>query len=424
MLLLVTLALVVASAILLILGFVQDALGFIYLSMLCAGVAAVALFVFARLARRRGASLAGAGIASSPEAERSAADVRPTPVGRSAQIPESERRREEPSRNVAVVPAAPPPRAEGPDDSGSWWYEDEGAPSDDRADRDRTQDQPVAAAPRSVAAPDDADTWSADAPGDEDWGDEVVFPIEDYDDLRVAEILPLLNQLDPDELQEVRDRELAGKARATILDRIDDRLGRLDGPPASAVTTAGIPVVDPVGSGEPAAPGAPAFSRAASEAPVAPAPAAPSPSRARSTRKAATEPAEAPAAKQAGPAKKAAAARKAPAAKKASPSKEAAPASEPARTPRKGPARKAAAATDPVPSSGTSRRAGTARKASAESPAAATPAPAPAPAKKAAGAVPAKKAAAAKKASKSTGETASPRKAASPAKRTPRKSAD
>ena len=43
-----------ASLVLLVLGFVQDALGFIYLSMLCAGVAALALFVFARLARRRG----------------------------------------------------------------------------------------------------------------------------------------------------------------------------------------------------------------------------------------------------------------------------------------------------------------------------------------------------------------------------------
>jgi hypothetical protein len=49
----------------------------------------------------------------------------------------------------------------------------------------------------------------------------VDFPIEDYDDLRVGEIVPLLSELDVDELEAVRDHETAGKARASILTRVD-----------------------------------------------------------------------------------------------------------------------------------------------------------------------------------------------------------
>jgi DNA-binding protein HU-beta len=59
---------------------------------------------------------------------------------------------------------------------------------------------------------------SAFAPDDEDYD----FPIAEYDELRVAEILPLLPELDSEELQVVRAREQAGKARATILARIED----------------------------------------------------------------------------------------------------------------------------------------------------------------------------------------------------------
>jgi hypothetical protein len=47
------------------------------------------------------------------------------------------------------------------------------------------------------------------------------FPIEDYDELLVSEILPLLAELDADELEMVREREESGKARATLLRRIE-----------------------------------------------------------------------------------------------------------------------------------------------------------------------------------------------------------
>lgn len=53
------------------------------------------------------------------------------------------------------------------------------------------------------------------------YGDANIFPIANYDALRVAEILPLLRQLDPHELEVVRNREQAGAARTTILKRIN-----------------------------------------------------------------------------------------------------------------------------------------------------------------------------------------------------------
>ena len=243
MLLLVTLGLVVASAVLLILGFVQDALGFIYLSMLCAGVAALALFIFARLARRRSTALAGAGIAGgSPSPYISAGDRAPA-----RSVPEPQ-----PAPDVTVVGSSAALRYESePEEEPE--YEADFAEDYEEAEPERVvvaaPPLPHPPEPVSVAAPsEDLDPWADERAGGAeddwagDWGDEVVFPIEDYDDLRVAEILPLLGQLDPDELQEVRDRELAGKARATIIDRIDDRLGRA---PAPAVTTSPLPVITP-----------------------------------------------------------------------------------------------------------------------------------------------------------------------------------
>jgi len=50
------------------------------------------------------------------------------------------------------------------------------------------------------------------------------FPIAAYDSLRVVDVLPLLRSLDIDELSAVADRERRGAARQTILGRIDEML--------------------------------------------------------------------------------------------------------------------------------------------------------------------------------------------------------
>lgn len=91
------------------------------------------------------------------------------------------------------------------------------------------------------ASPRDSSDWSAsdfplDAGGDYDDLSLRDFPIDRYDQLRVTEILPLLASLGSEDLKMVREEEAAGKARASILARIDGLLGRdvAPGPPAPA----------------------------------------------------------------------------------------------------------------------------------------------------------------------------------------------
>ncbi len=63
------------------------------------------------------------------------------------------------------------------------------------------------------------------------------FPIAGYDALRVVDIVPLLRNLDVDELARVAQREASGARRQTVLSRIDDLLvarARGDGPPGGA----------------------------------------------------------------------------------------------------------------------------------------------------------------------------------------------
>jgi hypothetical protein len=69
--------------------------------------------------------------------------------------------------------------------------------------------------------PEDAEEDEEEEPEDEG----AFFPIADYDDLKAAEVVSLLPELDDDELEEVREREAAGASRATVLNRIDQLLG-------------------------------------------------------------------------------------------------------------------------------------------------------------------------------------------------------
>jgi len=137
-LLLLTIGLVVVGAVALVIGFVTGNQPPIFISIACSVLAAAVLVVFSRMSRRQ----AGPGVAA--------------PAG-----------------------------------AGDGAVSDADVDSAVRADT-----APVAAASSG-------------------------FPIEDYDELLVSEILPLLPELDADELQEVRDREESGKARATLLRRID-----------------------------------------------------------------------------------------------------------------------------------------------------------------------------------------------------------
>jgi hypothetical protein len=103
------------------------------------------------------------------------------------------------------------------------------------------------------ATPRDADWAASDFPLDSgsDYDDLSVsrdFPIDRYDDLRVNEILPLLANLDREDLKVVREEEAAGKARASILSRIEMLMTRdvASGGPVDPAKRPAVPAKRPV----------------------------------------------------------------------------------------------------------------------------------------------------------------------------------
>ena len=251
MLVLISFGLVLVATVLLVLGLVADSgLGLIYVSIACSLAAGVILVVATRVNRPR------------PEAVATG----PAPL-----LPPEPPAEDE----VAVV---------------------EEVAVDDVADADfAPATAPVAAV--AVASADDE-----------------LFPIADYDDLSLGEILPLLPKLYADELDVVEARENAGKSRRQILSRLAELRDSMQGAPDDLT----------------------AEEWAAQQPPPVPAAAAPAP--AKKAAAPAKKAAPAAAKKAAAPARKAA---PAPAKKAAAPAKKAAPVAKKAAAP----AKKAAKAT-------------------------------------------------------------------------------
>ena len=88
--------------------------------------------------------------------------------------------------------------------------------------------------PGADAGPAAADDWAESAWEGAAGEEEIDFPIADYDDLTVAQILPLLPQLYADEIGVVEERERSTKARPSILDKLAELRGDLE--PATAPT--------------------------------------------------------------------------------------------------------------------------------------------------------------------------------------------
>lgn len=242
MLLLLTIALVLVGAVALVIGFVNDAMFPIYLSIACSLLAAVVLVVFSRLSKARlEPAGAPAAIADEPSG--------PLLVGRQVDrdvefpIPDYEDR-----RVAEIVPlladldldeleVVRAHEAEGRNRTtvirriDDLIAESDGAAADDEEER---QDTLVGAA-ASFGRDDEADLEDDFDEGDEDVVDDDLFPIADYDELSVAEILPLLGELTLDELEEVGDREADGQNRAAVLDRVDELLD--EGEAAEAAAT-------------------------------------------------------------------------------------------------------------------------------------------------------------------------------------------
>ena len=332
MLLLVTIGLVLVGAIALLIGFASDSLPWIYLSIACSVVAAGVLVLFSRMSRQA-APASGAGPSPLPDAdEPTAATAAATgePPTEAVVVPEAAfplgdydnmrvneivpqladldleqldavREREAAGKNRATIIAKIDARIDALE-------AEEDAASAAAASG-------VAGAGAELAAAEVGASTGAAAAGVGDELDNIDDLIEDYDGLKVAQILPLLAELDEDELEDVAAYEEDHKNRGSVLDRIDEILDEREG---------GAPAV--------AAPKkAPAKKSAAAKKAATGAKKAPA-KKSAATKKAA------PAKKAAAPAKKAAT--KAAPAKKSAATKKAAPAKKAAA-----PAKKATKAT-------------------------------------------------------------------------------
>jgi hypothetical protein len=182
-LVLLSFALVLVATVLLVLGLLNDGgLTLIYISIACSAAAAIVLIAAVRMAKPREDAADAPAPLLEPEPEQA---LVPAGVGATAE-------RSAPTA-VAPAPVAPVPTIEP-------------APA------------PAPEPEPEVWSAADQDEWSAD----DDWaeGDELEFPIADYDDLTAAQILPLLPQLYADEIDVVEERERATKSRPEILDRL------------------------------------------------------------------------------------------------------------------------------------------------------------------------------------------------------------
>ena len=183
-------ALVLVAVVLLVLGLLtSDGLGLIYASMACSLLAGIVLYVAIRMGRP-GMQEASAG-APAPAAARPA-PISAADAGERATAATAPQR--EATGTVAVLERDEP--------SGG---------------RDETE----------LLEPEEFDDEEEDEEEDEELVDEEeldedFFPIADYDELNVSEIMPLLPELYPEELDEVEAHERSTKSRVTILTRIQE----------------------------------------------------------------------------------------------------------------------------------------------------------------------------------------------------------
>jgi hypothetical protein len=233
-LLLLTISLVLVGAVSLVIGFVSQNTVPIYISIGCSVGAGLVLLVFSRMNRRQPgvpatASSGAAGDASGPatteyvlEEARSAA--RPSAAAVDDGFPIEDYDQLLVSEIVPLLPELDLDEL----DQVRGREEDGKARASILRRIDALADELGAggAAPRPAdAAEEDEEEDEVDAAPAYDEDDDLLFPIADYDELRVNQILPLLPELDDDELAVVADRERSGASRYSIIARIDELLG-------------------------------------------------------------------------------------------------------------------------------------------------------------------------------------------------------
>jgi hypothetical protein len=263
--LLVSFLLVIVATILLLAGlFLTDSLFLIFVSIACSALAGIVLVLAVMKSKPRPATVPAEGGEQVPAAANVAAEApaaRTAPArrgdGREFPIPEYDslevvevlpllgdlepaelemvRQREASGRAhpwiLARVDALLEAEADADTSEHTWAPGPIGTSGQQRSLLDEDEDEIVEVEPDDVdwASPRDADWAASDFPlesGSEYDAGARDFPIDRYDELRVTEILPLLANLGSEDLKMVREEEAAGKARASILARIDGLLGR------------------------------------------------------------------------------------------------------------------------------------------------------------------------------------------------------
>lgn len=188
--LLLTLGCVLAAAVVLVVGYTTDNIALIYVSIAFSAASSIGVALGRKKGGRRAKPVVADRPAAPPVADRSPNDfippsswtVVPAPVDRP------------PVSSVRLVaPGSKPPVSR---------------PPASRAPVSRPAvSRPAVARPTAVRPEPEPDDFP--------------FPIEDYDELGVAEILPLLTELDDYELARVLEHEESGAGRVSILNRID-----------------------------------------------------------------------------------------------------------------------------------------------------------------------------------------------------------
>ncbi len=219
MLVICALALVAAAAVFLVIGLAGGDVGDLYLSMVLCVASLVVVAVSARMSRVRPAPAAGG--PPDPVAPVGAAEAEKGTKTETAEKSEKAEKAEGPVDEPVDEPVADPMAglsarlakqpvpAAAPVDDGSIWAA--GRPAPDPTPAVESDPEPQVE-PEPVAA---VDLTSRDTS----------FPIADYDDLAVAQILPLIPRLWPEEVPVVAARERATKARPAVLDALAKAAG-------------------------------------------------------------------------------------------------------------------------------------------------------------------------------------------------------
>jgi hypothetical protein len=190
-LLLLTIALVLVAAITLLIGIIGDSLLLIFVSIFCSLGAGATLLVLSSASKKRARETAAPAAAGPAPLESTKTEETKPVVG------------------AETVPTVPSPALA------------EAAPA-----------EPVAEtpAPKPAAAPP---------------ATPAEFPIENYDDLKVSEITPLLDGLDLDQLDLVLEREENNKKRATIMNRVNELMDRLEAEEEASAAPAVTETLEP-----------------------------------------------------------------------------------------------------------------------------------------------------------------------------------